>query len=175
MNVKGGYEYFISFIDYYSRYGYLYLMQHKSEVFEKFKEYKTKVENLLGKSIKTLRSDRDGEYMDMNFRDYLIENGITSQLLALGTPQQNGISEKRNRTLLDMVRSMISYAPLPNSFWGYAVETALYILNVVPSKSFTMTPFELWKDRKASLQPFIIWGCPAHVLNTNPNKLEPLF
>ena len=96
--------------------------------------------------------------MDMNFRDYLIENGITSQLLAPETPQQNGVSERRNRTLLDMVRSMMSYAPLPNSFWGYAVETALYILNVVPSKSVTMTPFELWKGRKASLEHFRIWG-----------------
>ncbi|KAA0067938.1 gag/pol protein [Cucumis melo var. makuwa] len=120
MNVKarGGFEYFISFIDDYSRYGYLYLMEHKYEALEKFKEYKTEVENLLSKKIKILRSDRGGEYMDLRFQDYMIEHGIQSQLSAPGTPQQNGVSERRNRTLLDMVRSMMSYAQLPSSFWG---------------------------------------------------------
>ena len=84
MNVKarGRYEYFISFIDDYSRYGYLYLMHHKSEALEKFREYKTEVENLLGKTIKTLRSDRGGEYMDLRFQDYMIEHGIRSQTLS---------------------------------------------------------------------------------------------
>ena len=69
MNAKtrGGYEYFVSFIDDYSRYGYIYLMHKKSETLEKFKEYKIEVENLLGKSLKTLRSDRGGEYMDTEF------------------------------------------------------------------------------------------------------------
>ncbi|KAA0065400.1 gag/pol protein [Cucumis melo var. makuwa] len=120
MNVKarGGFEYFISFIDDYSRYGYLYLMEHKSEALEKFKEYKAEVENLLSKKIKILRSDQGGEYMDLRFQDYMIEHGIQSQLSAPGTPQQNGVSERRNRTLLDKVRSMMSYTQLPSSFWG---------------------------------------------------------
>ena len=137
MNVKawGGYEYFISFIDDYSRYDYLYLMHHKSEALEKFREYKTKVESLLGKTIKTLRSDWGGEYMNLRFQDYMLEHGITSQLSAPGIPQQNGVSERRNRTLLDMVRSMMSFIQLPDLFWGYVVETAAYILNMVPSKS----------------------------------------
>ncbi|KAA0041242.1 gag/pol protein [Cucumis melo var. makuwa] len=145
MNVKarGGFEYFISFIDDYSRYGYLYLMEHKSEALEKFKEYKAEVENLLSKKIKILRSDRGEEYMDLRFQDYMIEHEIQSQLLAPGTPQQNGVTEKRNRTLLDMVRSMMSYTQLPSSFWGYAVETAVHILNNVPLKSVSETPFEL--------------------------------
>ena len=93
MNVKarGGYEYFNSFIDDYSRYGYIYLMHHKSEALEKFREYKTEVENLLGKTIKILRSDRGGEYMDLRFQDYMIEHGITSQLSAPSMPQQNGV------------------------------------------------------------------------------------
>ncbi|TYK25935.1 gag/pol protein [Cucumis melo var. makuwa] len=84
------------------RYGYLYLMEHKSEALEKFKEYKAEVENLLSKKIKILRSDRGGEYMDLRFQDYIIEHGIQSQPSAPGTPQQNGVSERRNRTLLDM-------------------------------------------------------------------------
>ncbi|KAL4038589.1 hypothetical protein IC575_002211 [Cucumis melo] len=175
MNVKarGGFEYFIYFIDDYSRYGYLYLMEHKFEALEKFKEYKAEVENLLSKKIKILRSDRGGEYMDLRFQDYMIEHGIQSQLSTPGTPQKNGVSERRNKTLLDMVRSMMSYAQLPSSFWGYAVETAFHILNNVHSKSVSETPFELWRGRKPSLSHFRIWGCPAHVLVTNPKKLEP--
>ncbi|TYK11979.1 gag/pol protein [Cucumis melo var. makuwa] len=165
MNVKarGGFEYFISSIDDYSRYSYLYLMEHKSEALEKFKEYKAEVEILLSKRIKILRSDRVGEYMDLRFQDYMIENGIQFQLSAPGTPQQNGVSERRNRTLLDIVRSMMSYAQLASSFWGYAVETAVHILNNVPSKSVSVTPFELWRGHKPSLSHFRIWSCPAHV------------
>ena len=91
MNVKaiGGFEYFISFIDDYSRFGYIYLMQHKSKALEKFKEYRTKDENLLGKLIKTLQFDRGGEHMDLTFQDYMIEHGVTSQLSTLGMPKKN--------------------------------------------------------------------------------------
>ncbi|KAL0559430.1 hypothetical protein IC582_004040 [Cucumis melo] len=159
MNVKArrGYEYFISFIYDYSRYGYVYLVQNKSDSFEKFKKYKAEVENESGKTTKTLRSDRDREYMDLQFQDYLIEHGIQSQLSTPSTPQQNSVPEKRNQTLLDMVRSMMSFAQLPDSFWGYALETVIYILNNVPSKSVSGTPYELWKGRKGSLRHFRIW------------------
>ena len=158
MNVKarGSFEYFVTFIDDYSRYGYVYLMHHKSDTFEKFKEYRAEVENQLGKSIKILRSDRGGEYLDRDFEEFLVEHGIVSQLTAPGTPQQNGVAERRNRTLLDMMRSMFSYSSLPSSFWGYALQTAMYILNVVPSKSVPKTPLELWNGRKASLRHFRI-------------------
>ena len=117
VQARGGYEYFVTFIDDYSRYGYVYLMQRKSETFGKFKEFLAEAEKQLGMSLKTLRSDRGGEYLDSEFEDYLLEHGIVSQLTALGTPQQNGVAERRNRTLLDMVRSMMSYSSLPPSFW----------------------------------------------------------
>ena len=141
--VRGGYEYFITFTDDYSRFGYVYLMKRKSETFEKFKEFKVKVENQLGKCIKAIRSDRGGEYLLRDFKDYLTENGIISQLTTPRTPQQNGVAKRRNMTLLDMVRSMMSYSTLPISFWGYAINTTLYLLNLVPSKSVPKTPVEL--------------------------------
>ena len=112
---RGGFFYFITFIDNLSRYGYLFLMKNKSESFEKFKEFKAKVENQTGKSIKTLRSDRGGEYLSTEFIELLKEHGIVSQLTPPGTPQLNGVFERRNRTLLDMVRSMMSYTDLPIS------------------------------------------------------------
>ncbi|KAJ9558488.1 hypothetical protein OSB04_013102 [Centaurea solstitialis] len=132
---RGGYRYFITFTDDFSRYGYVYLMRHKSETFEKFKEYQNEVQNLLDKRIKFLRSDRGGEYLSDEFDNHLMECGIVSQLTPPYTPQMNGVSERRNRTLLDMVRTMMCHSSLPVSFWGHALETAAHILNRAPTKS----------------------------------------
>ena len=91
-------------------------MKWKSETFEKFKEFKAEVENQLGKHIKAIQSNHGGKYLLGDFKNYLIENGIISKLTAPGTPQQKGVIERKNRTLLDMVRSMLSYSTLPISF-----------------------------------------------------------
>ncbi|KAK8676479.1 hypothetical protein V6N13_142053 [Hibiscus sabdariffa] len=99
---RGGFQYFITFTDDFSRYGYIYLMRHKSEALERFKEFKNEVQNQHGKSIKALRSDQGGEYLSQDFDELLKECGIISQLTPPGTPQWNGVSERRNRTLLDM-------------------------------------------------------------------------
>ena len=154
---KGGYEYFITFIDDYSRYGYVYLMRWKSEALEKFKEFRAEVENQLGKRIMAIRSDRGGEYLLGDFKDYLTQNRIASQLITLGTPQQNSVAERRNKTLLEMVRSMMSYSTLPISFWGYTLNTAIHLLNLVPSKFVPKTPMELWSGHKPSMKYLHIW------------------
>ena len=78
-----------------------------------------------------------------------------------GTPSMNGVSERRNHTLKDMWRSMISHSSLPESLWGNALKTATYILNRVPTKATAKTPYELWTGRKPSLKHLRIWGCPA--------------
>ena len=168
---RGGYLYFITFTDDFSRYGYVYLMRHKSESFEKFKIFKNEVQNQLGKNIKMLRSDRGGEYLSQEFSNHLKDCGIVSQLTPPGTPQWNGVSERRNRTLLDMVRSMMSQTDLPISFWGYALETAAFILNRVPSKSVKRTPYELWNGKRPSLSFLKIWGCDAYVKRQVTDKL----
>ena len=172
-NARGGYQYFITFTDDFSRYGYVYLMRHKSESFGKFKEFKNEVENQLDKKIKALRSDRGGEYLSHEFGDYLKECGIVSQLTPPGTPQWNGVSERRNRTLLDMVRSMMSQADLPLSFWGYALETAAFTLNRVPSKSVEKTPYEIWFGKIPSMSFLKIWGCEVFVKRMMSDKLGP--
>ena len=117
-----------------------------------FKEFKAQVENQTRKSIKTLRSDQRGEYLSTKFIEFLKENDITSQLTPPGTPQFNGVSERQNRTLLDMVRSMMSYTDLPISLWGYALQMASYILNRVPSKSVSTIPYEIWHGKAPSLK-----------------------
>ena len=113
---RDDFEYFITLIDNYSRYGYIYLMRCKSKCFEKFKVFKEETKKCHGKCIKILRSDRGDEYLLGEFLDYLSGEGIESQLSALGMPQQNGIAERKNITLMDMVRSMMSYSDMSNFF-----------------------------------------------------------
>ena len=90
-----------------------------------------------------------------------------------GTPQLNGVSERHNRTLLDIVQSMISLIGLPISFWDYALETVAFTLNRAPSKSVEMTPYELWFGKKPKLSFVKVWGCDAYVKKFQPDKLEP--
>ena len=87
-----------------------------------------------------------------------------------GTPQQNGVAERRNRTLMDMVRCMMSHSTLPDFLWGEALKTAAYILNQVPSKSVSKTPYELMTGKRPSLKHFHVWGCKAEVKHFNPQQ-----
>nr|GEU67255.1 retrotransposon protein, putative, Ty1-copia subclass [Tanacetum cinerariifolium] len=135
-----------TYLDY--RYGYVYLLKHKHKVFETFKVFQKEVENQLGKTIKSLRSYHGGEYMSQEFLDHLKDHGIITHRTPPYTPQHNGVSERRNRTLLDMVRSMMSQTTLPKSFWDYALETVARILNMVPTKKVEKTPYKVW-HRKA--------------------------
>ncbi|GJY05503.1 retrotransposon protein, putative, ty1-copia subclass, partial [Tanacetum coccineum] len=169
---RQGASYFITFTDVYSRYGYVYLLKHKHEVFETFKVFKNEVENQLGKTIKALRSDRGGEYISQEFKDYLKACGIVQQQTPPYTPQHNVMSETRYRTLLDMVRSMMNLTTLSLSFWKYDQEFATRILNMVPTKKVDKTPYELWYGKVPNLSYLKVWGCEALVKRDTPNKLQ---
>jgi hypothetical protein len=105
----------------------------------------------------------------------LEDNGIIVQYSMPGEPQQNGVAERRNCTLMDMVHSMLSYSTLPASLWMEVLKTAPHILNRVPSKAVSSTPYELWTRRKLSLSYLHVWGCAAEAKLFNPHivKLDP--
>nr|KAJ0185882.1 hypothetical protein LSAT_V11C900464960 [Lactuca sativa] len=128
-------------------------LEHKNEAFNVFKVFQNELHNQLGKKIKTIRSDRGGEYLSYEFDEHVKNCGIVSQLTPSRKSQHNGVSEKRNRTLLDMVRSMMSHTSLPHSFWGYAHENAARIVNMVPTKK--------------------IWGFESYVKIETSIKLDP--
>ncbi|GJZ24333.1 retrotransposon protein, putative, ty1-copia subclass [Tanacetum coccineum] len=175
---RQGASYFVTFTDDFSRYGYVYLLKHKHEVFETFKVFQKEVENQLDKTIKSLHSDHGGEYMSQEFLDHLKDHGIITHRTPPYTPQHNGVSERRNRTLLDMVRSMMSQTTLPKTFWDYALETAARILNIVPTKKVEKTPYEVWHGQASKLSYLKVWGCEALVKRdtlTKPDKLEPRY
>ena len=148
---RGGKRYFITFVDDHSRYTYVYLMRTKDEAFEMFKRYKSEVENQKEKKVKVLRSDRGGEYFPEEFSKFCEEHGIIHQTSAPYTPQQNGLAERKNRTLVDMVNAMIIHSKLPFNLWGEALLTACHVHNRVPSRKIHASPYELWKGRKPSL------------------------
>jgi len=173
----GGYRYFITFIDDYSRFGWIDLLQEKSSSLDAFKSFKAAIELKIGKNIKCIRFDRGGQYYGRYdeigrnpepFARFLDECGIEAQYTMSGTPQQNGVAERRNRTLLEMVRCMLSHSSLPDFLWGDALRTAVYILNQVPSKSVSKTPYELMFGKKPSLKHFHVCGCKVEVRPYNP-------
>ena len=104
--------------------------------------------------------------------DFFKEHGIISQLTPPETPQLNGVSERRNQTLLDMVRSMVSYMDWPTFLWGFMLQTAAYILNRVPSKSIFTIPYEIWHNKALSFKHVKIWGCPSYIKKLKTDKLE---
>ncbi|GKC55935.1 retrotransposon protein, putative, ty1-copia subclass, partial [Tanacetum coccineum] len=156
-------SYFITFTDDYSHYGYIYLLKHKHEDFKTFKVSKNEVVNQLKKTIKALRSDRGGEYISQEFKDYLKGCEIVQQLTPPYIPQHNRVSERRNRTLLDMVRSMMNLTTLPLSFWDYALETATRILNMVPTKKALVKRYTPEKLQQRSVKCIFI-GYPKETM-----------
>ncbi|GJR13639.1 retrotransposon protein, putative, ty1-copia subclass [Tanacetum coccineum] len=163
---RQGASYFVTFTDDFSRYGYVYLLKHKHEVFETFKVFQKEVENQLGKTIKSLRSDRGGEYMSQEFLDHLKEHGIIAHRTPPYTPQNNGVSERRNRTLLDMVRSMMSQTTLPKSFWIMPLRLPARILNMVPLRRLIRPPYELFGIGQAPKLSYLrVWFFESKLLD----------
>ena len=139
---------------------YIYLLHNKNEALDAFKVFKAEVEKQCKKQIKIMRMDRGGECYDRYTEDgqvpgpfakFLQKHGIVALYTMPGFPPQNGVAERRNRTLKDIVRSMRSNSKLPESLWTKALKMAVYILNQVPTKIVPKTPFELWKGWKSSL------------------------
>lgn len=130
-------KYIFVIIDDFTRYMWTILLKEKSEAFEKFKMFKALVEKELGKTIFTLRTDRGGEFTSRNFQEFCDKNGIKRHLTAPYTPQQNGVVERRNRTMMEMTRSILKAMQVPNYLWGEAIRHSTYLINRIPTKALT--------------------------------------
>lgn len=131
----GGNRYYLTFIDDFSRKSWVYILKEKSETLDKFKKFKAMAEKQSGHYLKILRSDRGGEYTSNIFKSFYRTHGINHQLTTAYTPQQNGVAERKNHTILDMERSMVKAKHMPRSFWAEAVLCVVYFLNRRPTKS----------------------------------------
>ncbi|CAL8162108.1 unnamed protein product [Prunus armeniaca] len=127
-------------------------MQFKYEVFNIFKIFKAMVELQSGYKIKKLRSDRGGEYTSTEFMKFCEDVGMERQLTVAYSPQQNGIVERKNRTIVEMSKAMMHEKKLPYKFWGEAVNTAVYIQNRCPTRALNYsTPFESFSEKSLEL------------------------
>jgi hypothetical protein len=121
--------------------------------------------------LKALRTDRGGEFNSTEFTEYCEKQGIKHFRTAPYTPQQNGVVERRNQTVVAMARSLLKSMGMPAKFWGEAVSTAVYLLNRAPTKSVKgQTPYEAWHGRKPSVQHLRTFGCTAHVKKLGPGQ-----
>ncbi|KAJ9535808.1 hypothetical protein OSB04_un001040 [Centaurea solstitialis] len=154
----GGKRYFITFCDDFSRFLYVYLLHSKDQAFEAFKIYKAEAENQKEKRIKILRLDRGGEYFNHKFDTFCEENGIKHERTSPFTPQQNGLAEQKNQTLVEMVNCMLNQSGLPINLWGESLLTACHIHNRITSHVIPTSSYELWKGRKPDLDYFRVWA-----------------
>jgi hypothetical protein len=171
-----GYAYYVSFIDDYSRKTWIYLLKTKDEVFSKFKKFKALIENLSEKKIKILKSDNGGEYTSKEFVIFCKDVGIKRELTTPYNPQQNGVVERKNRTILEAVKTMIHDQVLPMCLWAEAAMATVYVQNRLSHSALGLkTSEEMFTGKKPKVSHFKIFGCPVfiHIPKEKRNKLDP--
>ena len=162
-------KYVFVIVDDFSRYTWTIFLQNKEETFENFEVFVTRVENEKGLNIKTIRSDNGGEFVNSKFVEMCNKRGYRHEFSTPRTPQQNGVVERKNRTLQEMARSMLHEFDLPKCLWAEAVNTASYIINRVSIRPIAKkTPYELWKNRKPTIAHFRVFGVKCYVLDEGP-------
>ena len=158
------YKYFVTFIDDYSRFTGVYFLRSKSEVFSAFKFFHAYVQTQFSSKIKILRSDNGGEYTSHLFQEFLQTNGILSQRSCPSTPQQNGVAERKNRHLLDVVRTLMLESMVPSRFWCEALSTAAHLINCLPSPSLNNdSPFLRLFGHPPTYSNLRTFGCVCYV------------
>lgn len=142
-------RYMLTFIDYYSKKIFAYFLRQRSEAFEKFCKFKALVENQTGNRIHILRTDNGTEYVSEKFEKFLASNGIQHQTTCPYAAQQNGVSERYNRTITEKARCLLYDADLPKIYWAEAMNMAIYLINRSVCTAWSdKTPEEVWTDKK---------------------------
>jgi len=168
---NGKKKYVLTLIDDYSRWCEVRFLHSKSDVLEEFKKYKTMVETQKGKKIKMIQSDNGTEYVNKKFDRYLESCGIQRRLTVPHTPQQNGVAERKNRSLIETARCLMIQSKVSPSFWAEAVNTANHIRNRCPSKGTNgETPYKLWNGKIPNVKYFRVFGSKVLFLDKELRK-----
>nr|GEU58593.1 retrovirus-related Pol polyprotein from transposon TNT 1-94 [Tanacetum cinerariifolium] len=179
-----GNRYTLVIVDDYSRYTWTRFLKDKTKAFDQFKIFSRKIQNQLGCSIVSIRTDHGREFdNEVKFREFCNANSITHNFSASRTPQSNGMVERKNRTLQEMNKTMLNEKSLPQKFWCNDVDTSTYILNRIFIRSILgKTPYELLRGRKPMLYYFRVFGSKCFILNTkyyltkfDPKSYEGVF
>ena len=173
MKTIGGKSYYISFTDDHSRHTRIYLLAHKGDAFQAYLLYEAWLETQYNAKIKILRSDRGGEYLSGVFNKHLDSKGIRRHLTVHDTPEQNGVAERVNRTLLERTRAMLHAAHLPNMLWGEALMHAVWLKNRTSTKALNgKTPYEILTGNKPNLADLHEWGSKIWIHLPECSKLD---
>ncbi|RVW53763.1 Retrovirus-related Pol polyprotein from transposon TNT 1-94 [Vitis vinifera] len=167
--------YFALFIYDLSKMTWVYFLKTKSQVLSVFKSFKKMVETQSGQKVKVLRTDNGGEYTSKEFNVFCQEARYVHQLIAPYSPQQNGVSERKNRTVMEMARCMLFEKKLPKLLWAETVSTSVYLLNKLPTKSVqSKIPIKAWPDVIPSVKHLKVFGslCYLHVPSIKRGKLN---
>ncbi|KAF6203143.1 hypothetical protein GE061_003559 [Apolygus lucorum] len=170
-----GSRFALTFTDDCTRKTFVYMMKHKSEVKEIFREFKALVENQTNKKIRILRTDNGTEYVNNDLKKFFKDSGIVHQTTVRYTPEQLGVAERVNRTIIEKTRSMLQEANLNFKYWAEALSTATYLKNRSPTKVLRgMTPEEAWTGDRVDLSHLRVFGCRAfaHIPAAKRTKLE---
>lgn len=160
----GGARYFLLFVDDASRMSFVYFLKEKNQALKYFKEYQSLVEKQTGNKIKVLRTDNGGEFCSQEMENYLKTEGIVHQKTNPYTPEQNGLCERFNRTIVERAKCLLFEAKLEKKFWAEAVNSAVYLKNRTPASGLgDITPFEKWTCRKPDLSHVRVFGSPVMV------------
>ncbi|GJZ55257.1 putative ribonuclease H-like domain-containing protein [Tanacetum coccineum] len=160
-------KYCLVVTDDYSRFTWVFFLTTKDETSEILKNFIKEIENLVDKKVKIIRSDNGTEFKNKVMDDFCREKGIKREYSVARTPQQNGVAERRNRTLIEAARTMLADSKLPTTFWAEAVSTACYVQNrVLVVKPHNKTPYELFRGFKPALSFMRPFGCHVTILNT---------
>ncbi|GJR40920.1 putative ribonuclease H-like domain-containing protein [Tanacetum coccineum] len=160
-------KYCLVVTDDYSRFTWVFFLTTKDETSEILKRFIKEIENLVDKKVKIIRSDNGTEFKNKVMDDFCREKGIKREYSVARTPQQNGVAERRNRTLIEAARTMLADSKLPTTFWAEAVSTACYVQNrVLVVKPHNKTPYELFRGFKPALSFMRPFGCHVTILNT---------
>lgn len=142
-------------------------------MFEKFKEWKSLVENQTGKKIKKLKTDNGLEFCNQQFGSYCANEGISRHRTVRLTPQQNGLAERMNRTLMERVRCILIQSKIPKLLWAEILMTTTYLMNLSPLSTIGFkTPFEIWESKPVSYGNLKAFGCATYV-HISQGKLTP--
>jgi len=156
-------RYILTFIDDLSRKAWVYFLHEKSEALQTFKNYKISVEKEVDGHIACLRTDRGGEFTSHEFEEFCKIHDIRRQLTAAYTPQQNGVAERKNRTIMNGVRVVLNERQVPKVFWPEAVKWCVHVQNRSPTSVVeNTTPEEAWSNVRPTVAYFQVFGCVAH-------------
>ncbi|XP_073036620.1 uncharacterized protein [Primulina eburnea] len=162
----GGKKYSFMCVDDFSRFSWVNFIKEKSDTFEVFKNLITRITNLHSLKIIRIRTNHGKEFENRSFSSFCDRKGISHEFSAPKTPQQNGIAERKNRTLQEMARVMLTSKNLAKRFWAEALNTACHISNRVYLRSgSTMTSYEIIMGKKPNLRYFHVFGCVCYTLN----------